>query len=112
MKVRMPRADNFPLVKITAKGLNWSSEMLLDQTHKECDIPLPTGTDENDVEVTATFCNGRGQTVEDCGVLKARVEKPKPAPKKAEPKPEPKVEAKAEAKPEAKSAPAKSESVE
>lgn len=105
MKVRLPQAENYPLVKIKTKGLNWSSEMLLDQSHKDCEIPLPQGTDENDVEVTAAFCNGRGETVEDAGTLKARVEKPKAPPKpKLEVKPEPKAEPKLEAKTETKTA--------
>ncbi len=107
MNVRLPQSVS-NLVRLTLKGQNFSVTGLYDQSHKSVDLELPAGVTEDEVEVTAVFCNGRGQPVDEPQTLKHATVKPrapqvKPvAPKPPEVKVEPKAEAKVEPKVEVK----------
>jgi len=104
MRVTVPWNDAFPQFQIVVRSRAGVSTLTVDDSHREVDVPLPEGVDEDDVEITGRCCGRNGQPSPLCGeiLIKAAVEKPKPQPKAApvarkkaplvEPEPTPRLE--------------------
>jgi hypothetical protein len=77
--------------------------MLMDNSHRKCELLIPEGTEESEVTVEVQYCNGRGAPIETGTIIqqgKPRAKpKPTPTPKKTkttkvQPKPTVKTETK------------------
>ena len=93
MKVAVPWNDaTFPQFQFTIRTPAGESTLTVDDSHREANISIPAGVDEDDVEVIGCYLGRNGQPVPGCGtvLVKAAVERPEPEPGPAvEPEPEP-----------------------
>lgn len=62
MKCQVPLMDH-PLVKVTAKAGQWSAKRYLSRAHRDCEIPIPEGVNQDEVEITAEGCDDVGNPV-------------------------------------------------
>jgi len=93
MKVTVPWNEAFPQFQFTIRTPAGEDTLTVDDSHREVDIPIPAGVDEDDVEIVGCHLGRNGQPVPGCGevLVKAVVEKPEPKPEVV-PQPEPVVE--------------------
>jgi hypothetical protein len=61
MQIALPKSDVHPQVRITVKTPAGDIQVTTDDSHKFCEIDLPAGVVEEDVEVIAEFCTRSGQ---------------------------------------------------
>ena len=89
LKVSLPSSQIHPLVRVTTKSPKGEITTTLDDSHSVLEIAVPKGVSEDQIEVIAELCNGRGEPDKQMGpiVLKAVSEAPvkkgslKPMPK-------------------------------
>jgi hypothetical protein len=82
MKVNVPSSHTHPLVRVTVKSPKGETTTTLDDSHSTLEVAVPKGIREDQVEVTAQLCDGRGEPDKRMEpiVLKAASESPaKPA---------------------------------
>jgi len=59
MRINLPRTDR-PLTKVTASAGNWGRVMYAGRPFRDCEIQVPEGIDESEVEVIPEPCDGKG----------------------------------------------------
>jgi hypothetical protein len=102
MKVAVPwREATYPQFQFTIRTPAGENTLTVDDSHREVDIPIPTGVDEDDVEIIGCYMGRDGRPVSGCDavLVKAAVEKPalEPVvPSAVEPESEPVAEPKPE----------------
>ena len=69
MRVPIPWNDAFPQFQLTIQTPAGQRTMTVDDSHREVDIPLPAGVDEDDVEIVGCYLGRSGQPVPGCGAV-------------------------------------------
>jgi hypothetical protein len=78
MTINIPKTTH-PLVKVIGEAGAWRVQMLMDNSHRKCELLVPDTIDESEVTVEVQFCNGRGTPIETGTIIQ------KGRPKKASP---------------------------
>jgi hypothetical protein len=67
MRLPIPWADAFPLFQLIVQSPTGGCSLTVDDTHRDVDVQLPPGVNEDDVEIVGLFLGRDGQPVSGVG---------------------------------------------